>query len=797
MLAAYSGHSLLMKAILEKYPDLDLDQENLKHETATTLAIKARGFWKTLEILLEAGASIPANRRKALEQYAIDKGFPTTATFIGNAADTSTSVNEGMTPEYITFVYNRAVANKADFDLKNYLSVAVKKKMKSFVKSLVENHGAKANLQLMMDLCVPESLDDFELTEYFMKLDKNVTNEKINYPLLEAEDDNGDSLLFRASEHGSLEHVKLFILHGAKVDQPNKLGNTPLWIACWKRYPCIIRELLNSGADVNYCNLKGNPPLVSICQKGPKKIAEILLEAGAKVNHLNSNGDSMILICCRNGQHEVLELLLTKADPEFVKHKAHIDGFSAILAATEANRPDCIRVLHEYGVDLEEKTSDDNAILASATSLHLAAYYGRTEACSALISFGAKLNSKDVHGQTPLHIAVIQGNVPIIKMLRNAGADLNAQDNHGNTPASYCRADLRKTLINPALTPLMKLARGEFSNKEQMMACDLLRNSEVLGCLTKVEIINITDTGIAVSPLMEAIIHSNYVVTKILLEMGANPMITNSHGLNSYVWLLWIDNGKMKSLFPGVMPDVSAELNRLTKASKANPHDRMILYLGSKPKSLNPVPDNSLLKRMDYNINNVNISTSTSKENNEPKVDKENNTSLIEVLDNSLINKEDFTETLKWQAKVFTVSMVASGKTDLNAQEILAIYAYTAYPGLFNVLNDHKFNSFKKCLTNALAKLPPLQTEVYLGANSVDRKLFTIGNEVSWDMFISATTMWRIATENTKDFTTKKQGTVFIIHSKTGRFISPYSRLYMIWKCCSILTLNSESKTGI
>ena len=186
--------------------------------------------------------------------------------------------------------------------------------------------------------------------------------------------------------------------------------------------------LLDAGADPNYCNKKGNPPLVTICQKGSKELAELILAAGGTVNHLNENGDSMLLICCRNGQHEVLELLLTQAEPSIVNHIPWIDGFSAILAATEADRPECIQVLYNYGIDLEQKTADDNPILAGATSLHLAAYYNRFEAAKKLISLGANMNAKNIHGQTPLHIAVIQGHIPIIKLLRNMSKSVNIKD---------------------------------------------------------------------------------------------------------------------------------------------------------------------------------------------------------------------------------------------------------------------------------------------------------------------------------------------------------------------------------
>jgi len=62
---------------------------------------------------------------------------------------------------------------------------------------------------------------------------------------------NSETPLFVAANKGSLPHVKLFIEKGAIIDEPNEKGNTPLWIAAFKRYPCIISELLQYGADIN------------------------------------------------------------------------------------------------------------------------------------------------------------------------------------------------------------------------------------------------------------------------------------------------------------------------------------------------------------------------------------------------------------------------------------------------------------------------------------------------------------------------------------------------------------------
>lgn len=206
-------------------------------------------------------------------------------------------------------------------------------------------------------LCVLDDTDPMKpkladlLVEYLSTVRKANVRQSIN----SADPISGDTLLFRASDKGSPYLLALAIRLGAEIDLPNKLGNTPLWIACERRWPCIVDTLLLNGADPNRRNLKGNSPLITICQKGNRSLAERLLAHGADVNSYNVNGDTAILICCRNGQHEVLKLLLDRADAAIANHVASIDGFNAVLAATEADRPDCLRVLHEYGMNLEHR----------------------------------------------------------------------------------------------------------------------------------------------------------------------------------------------------------------------------------------------------------------------------------------------------------------------------------------------------------------------------------------------------------------------------------------------------------
>merc|ERR1711879_942163 len=78
---------------------------------------------------------------------------------------------------------------------------------------------------------------------------------------------------------------------------------------------------------------------------------------------------------------------------------------------------------------------------------------------------------------------------------------------------------------------------------------------------------------------------------------------------------------------------------------------------------------------------------------------------------------------------------------------------------------------------DALSGLSPYEGEAFIGARSVDRSLFLVGAEISWSVFISGSTLWRTALENTPDFEAKaKRGTVFILKSKSGRHVGQYSQ---------------------
>lgn len=762
MVAAYCGHTAIVDTLLRRFGfALDLDRTNDDGECAVTLCIKKRGFHRTLVALLDAGATIP--RRKALERFALEHGYAITGKILSLRGEVSHDVDVTMKPEYITFIYERArdagalTVERAG----QYLDVALAKRMiDPLAKDLIGTHGARPTIDMMLDHCFPPKPDHPETACYLDMVELLVG---CDASLVAQKNNKGETPLLIAARKGSLPHVRYFLEAGAAVDEPNDKGNTALWVAAFQCYPCIVTELLDRGADVNRANLKGNPPLYGPCDRGSVKVATLLLQRGAIVDVVNRNGDTLILMCCRNGQHEVLSLLLEYVTPDLVQHKAHIDGFNAIMASAEANRPACIRVLAEDGVSLDQRTDADNAIVAGGTPLHIAAHYGRTAAFAELLRLGADPTQTDVHGGTPLHTAVIQGSADIVKLLRAYPALQQVQDNHKNTPIAYCRNDdvMRRQLMDPALDIVSRLARGQFPTEDQAAACDLLARGHT--GVRGTPLLATLGDSLGNSVLMMAVAHSVRPVAQALLAAGVSGDRPNNDGLLCTTLAQVTRNRRMQALLDGCLTD-AAQIVRVQR-------EPVVCFLrpcvGLAPCS------SSIGARMRVLVNAVAYKNTSAYRLLSITDDDRPLTAVVGVTDDQL-----------WCGRLLAVSKVAAGLPPrTTASEVLSVALYTGSPDLAQDVNMAILNRdvaqapVVTRLYHALRRLPPYAGETFLGASDIDRALFAIGKEFSWPGFVSSSTLWRVAMENTPSFATKsRKGTIFAITGRSGRLVTHWSR---------------------
>merc|ERR1719361_1697809 len=352
--------------------------------------------------LLEYNASIPYSRSAALEKYAIAHSHVITAKLISDQRESSTKINPSMSEQYISFRFNKALEMNEEIEYGQYLIVCLQKKMIKMVKLLINKHNTPCTIAMLLEYCIPPKEDSPE-AEIYLNLAKVLLSA---YPdMIKETNENGESALYKACESGNLPHVQYFIsLDNELIDMPNNNGDTPLYISCVKCWPCIIRELIKNKADINAANKDGNTPIFAACNSdrpracGNPKFAEILLATNrVKMNVVNKEGDSLIIHCCRLGHKKILELLLNYIeDKDFVcNHKSKLSGFNALFTCFDSTRfnsnnadqimhGECIRMLHEYGVDLNQKLDNDHSVIPGGTPLHLAVYYNQKDSVNTL-----------------------------------------------------------------------------------------------------------------------------------------------------------------------------------------------------------------------------------------------------------------------------------------------------------------------------------------------------------------------------------------------------------------------------
>lgn len=764
--AAFRGHTTALKQILSKGISKDLiNKTNKKGHNALTMAIN-NNHWNSAEILFNNGARLPDGQGEMLLDYAFEhQQFQMVLFILKNGISKVTNeIRKNLSLKSLEWI------EKQSLEIEDpTLDIAIQKGMYEKVEKLIINTDIKKiPIQYIYDCIIPGSHNHLKIAELLIKigLDVNGENQK-------------ESPLFVAANKGALQFVKLFLKFGAKADKPNDKGNTPLWIACCNGYLDIAAELLNNSANPNEQNNKGDTPLIPACQKGYEEIVLMLLSSGAIINYSNSNGDTPVIICCRTGQAKILEILLTRSDKDKeMNHLAKIDGFNALLAATEQNKYECIQVLLKLGAQIESKTEKDNPILAYGTSLHLAAYYGQYEAAKCLLQEGTNPNSRDLNDSTPLHIAIKQNQVKIIELLKLFGADLKAKDKFGFVPSFYCKTkEMMNELVDPTCSYLLKLSKAGFNSDIEKKLIELIQNQyDIIRTFSKDNIVDIS-FGDGVTPLMEAIKHSNVNLVKFFLSIDADPRSVDSKNISSLTWANWVNNSEILKLLETFKPskeDIQCSDN-FKNSLKTNIKDSILLFPTKPPKYQIIDTDSFISSSMkDY------IECKT-----EIKLIEQESKKPLNILMESLgdaFNEPTILSHMMWKAKMFTVGCIMNG-SKLPASSIFSIYLFSLYPTLVRSVNQCLSNpnenlkhktlllQYTEYLTEALNKLPSFKGEVFRGTNlNIDRTNFEKGTVFTWPTITSSSLDWGYS----GDFKSKK-GTIFIIKCKNGKLIKEYS----------------------
>jgi len=228
--------------------------------------------------------------------------------------------------------------------------------------------------------------------------------------------------LHQAASKGDMATVKTLLEHGAKVDQTDNLGRTPLYFAAQRGAKEVVQLLLAKGADPTHRSLlsPGNTPMHMAAQNGHDGILEMFLAANITPDLFNRNRQTPLMLAAWARLPETVGLLLSrKANPML----QDVNGWTVLHAdwRPKPNGPD-------YEDTMEMLISDNAPVNVAArnpagyTPLMSACQVGSVKVAKMLLDAGAEVNLQDDVGETAYFIAANAHNEPLMSLLSERGA---------------------------------------------------------------------------------------------------------------------------------------------------------------------------------------------------------------------------------------------------------------------------------------------------------------------------------------------------------------------------------------
>ncbi len=304
---------------------------------------------------------------------------------------------------------------------------------------------------------------------------------------------DGMTALHWAAHLDDLETAKLLIKARASVNATNRYGVTPLSLACVNGNTELVESLLAAGADPNTTLRGGETVLMTAARTGKIGPVKALLSRGAIVDAKERRGQTALMWAAADGHAAVVELLL-KAGADFRTPLAD-SGFKPLFFAVREGRIEAVRALLKAGADVNETTqprkTSGKGPTKGTSALILAVENGHFDLALALIEAGADPNDQR-SGFTALH-AMTWVRKP------NRGEDDGAPPPLGSGNLSSLQ--FIKKLVERGADVNVRLKNGKGGPGQY--------------------------NKVGVTPFLMAAATADTVYMRLLVELGANPLLGN------------------------------------------------------------------------------------------------------------------------------------------------------------------------------------------------------------------------------------------------------------------------------
>lgn len=332
-----------------------------------------------------------------------------------------------------------------------------------------------------------------------------------------------------AAEKSDRATIRTLLKQHADVNAPQADGMTALHWAAYRDDLEIAKLLAGARANVKATNRYGVTALSLACQNGSGPMVELLLSLGADANTALRGGETVLMTAARTGRAGPVEALL--------KHGAQVNakerrGQTPLMWAAADGHTEVVELLIKAGADIHATLSD-----SGFTPFFFAARDGRAGVVRALLKAGVDVNAPmkprrvtnkgPRTGTSALLLAVENGHFNLALELLEAGADPNDQRS-GYTPLHV-------------MTWVRKPQRGEDDGDPSPLGSGNLNSVQFIRELVKrgADVNARLATGKGglgkyntkgVTPFFMAAATADIAYMKLLVELGANPAMTNVDG---------------------------------------------------------------------------------------------------------------------------------------------------------------------------------------------------------------------------------------------------------------------------
>ncbi|HEY1111437.1 MAG TPA: ankyrin repeat domain-containing protein [Opitutaceae bacterium] len=304
---------------------------------------------------------------------------------------------------------------------------------------------------------------------------------------------DGTTALHWAARNDDLDTARALLAAGAAAGAANRYGVTPLALACTNGSAPLVALLLAAGADPNQALPGGETPLMTAARSGRVEVIRALLARGAVVDaRIPQSGQTALMWAAAEGHAAVVAALL-EAGADFRTPLA--TGFTPMLFAVRGGFTEIVRALLGAGIDVNEAAqparSPAKFLRKGASALTTAVENGHFELAALLVDLGADPNDLR-SGYAPLHI---------LSWIRKPDRGEDEGDPVPEGSGALSSEQLIRHLVARGADVNLRLAGGPSGGGR------IARK----GC----------------TPFMLAADTADTAYMKLLLELGADPTLTN------------------------------------------------------------------------------------------------------------------------------------------------------------------------------------------------------------------------------------------------------------------------------